>query len=483
MKKAFEYILPAALALIAAVSCEDHRSDYLEDFQTMIYFRNGGEQEITVYRTGEPGIYAIPVCKSGRNLSGEASCEILRLDDTQISMYNLRKETSYTAIPADMVKLVDVKKDEGGIIKGSTPLSNQDKLDLVFSADDAYKVFYVSVDTDALSALQAANPYNTYVLGFQICSQDKISDDINIIVVVPTVDIPKVYFTNSGMDVKDYTSESGEEDKVFHNKIALNMDANRWDFTCGVSILGQAWLDAYNSSHNTEFKLFPAADVTLSSSSIAFKAGEVQKDLDITINVDNIEFLEDYVIPVNLSSCSKTEFMIDTDKDTYLISVRKNPDRIALTEDMIKLSDNFNAANDGDGVPGILDGDDATFWHSPWATSPKGNDPVYGIYFDIELDEPLTTIVLKYLTRSNPNGAPTHIVVGVGNDGENWTILGDVTSGLATGALEWVTLPPMTDEAGFGYIRFGIAESVAGDLREKDTEAYTQLSEFELYGQ
>ena len=98
MKKLLKYMLPAVLALLAATACEDHRSDYLEDFQTMVYFRNGGEQSITLYRTGEEGVYKIPVCKSGRNLSGTAEAEVIPFDDAAMAIYNIQQETDYRLV-------------------------------------------------------------------------------------------------------------------------------------------------------------------------------------------------------------------------------------------------------------------------------------------------------------------------------------------------------------------------------------------------
>ena len=99
--------------------------------------------------------------------------------------------------------------------------------------------------------------------------------------------------------------------------------------------------------------------------------------------------------------------------------------------------------------------------------------------------------MLSYQTRTtNSNGVPTHIVIGVTND-ENainvntgttdaWTQIGEVTSGLATDAGEWCTLPAFHSETPFSYIRFGIAESLLGDLRK--TDRGTALSGLRLYG-
>ncbi|MBR1574223.1 MAG: carbohydrate-binding protein, partial [Bacteroidales bacterium] len=57
----FNSILLAGAVLGGLTACEDSRNAYLEDYQTMVYFRNGGQQEISVYQTGEDAYYSVPV--------------------------------------------------------------------------------------------------------------------------------------------------------------------------------------------------------------------------------------------------------------------------------------------------------------------------------------------------------------------------------------------------------------------------------------
>ena len=148
-----------------------------------------------------------------------------------------------------------------------------------------------------------------------------------------------------------------------------------------------------------------------------------------------------------------------------------------------------NQDGDGDGAPALVDGDPLTYWHSPWSGSVLNADPVYGIYVDISLKSPLKAIVLSYRTRyQNGNGIPTHIVVGVSNDKNKWEVIegGDVaTAEMAAATTNTViSLPAMKHGSTFKYIRFGIAESVAGDLRinYNSSPAWTSLAELELFG-
>ena len=108
---------------------------------------------------------------------------------------------------------------------------------------------------------------------------------------------------------------------------------------------------------------------------------------------------------------------------------------------------------------------------------------------NISLKTPLKAITFKYCTRTgNANGVPTHVVVGCSNDKSNWTVLegGDVATAEMASAVagQWISLPAMKSASTFKYIRFGIAESVAGDLtvNYETSPKWTALSELQLFG-
>lgn len=475
MKKFFKYMLPAALAL-TAVACADHRSDYMEDFQTMVYFRNGGEQSLTLFRTGENGTYAIPVCKSGVNLKGEATAELMPFTEAQMTIYNISKETDYKLIPADKFRFVDAS---------GNALSDQSKVKLTFGPDDAYQVVNISLNTVEISALRESDPESEYVLGFQLFSEGNVSDQINLIVLRPDIDIPTLSLVSPGIEVHKYTSAS-QMSETYHNTVSLNMDENRWDFDCALAVMDEAWLKEYNNANSTHFELLPAGAYRLSADKVSFKAGETEVGFDVTINRDGMDMLKEYALPVVLTSCSKPEFSIDGERNAYILNVRLDPDQITLTADMVTVS--AEQDGDGEGAPALVDGEPFTYWHSPWSSFVSNPDPVYGVYIDIALKSPLKAIVINYCTRAqNGNGIPTHVVVGVSNDGSTWTELGDVaTEEMASATTgQWITLPVMKHTSTFRYIRLGIAESVAGDLRQtytSGTQPWTSLGEIELYG-
>ncbi len=469
----FTYLLLAGAAVLFT-ACEDHREDHLEDYQTMVYFRNGGEQSLTLFRTGEDGFYRIPVCKSGVDLKGKADAVVIPFDEAQMAMYNITYETDYTLIPANLFAFTDENR---------SPLSEQGRVELEFGSDDSYQVVYVSIKTVDLSALMLANPDNTYALGMQVFSDGKVSDDINLLLLKPEIEIPKVALVAAGVETHNYTSASPAKE-TYHNTLSLNMDENLWDFTCTIAPADAAWLADYNYNNGKSFELLPPEAYKLSTTTLEFKKGQLDAEFDVEIMRDGMDMLTEYALPIVVTGCSKSEFLIDETKNSFLLNVRLDPDQITLTEDMVEVS--ANQSGDGTGAPALVDGDATTYWHSPWSGSVSNADPTYGVYVDITLKTPLKAIVMSYCTRAqNANGCPTHVVVGVSNDKTSWEVIGDVQDpDMPKGTAQWFTLPVMKHTSNFKYIRFGIAESVAGDLtvNYSSSPMWTALAELVLYG-
>lgn len=163
--------------------------------------------------------------------------------------------------------------------------------------------------------------------------------------------------------------------------------------------------------------------------------------------------------------------------------------KIDLTPNMVAASDVCN--HDGQGVPGLLDGDPATYWHSNWSQPVTKNDPTYGIYFDITLDQGIDAIGFRYQVRANNrNSRPTSVVFGVSNDGETWTQVGACASGAMDEAAagDWVTLPAVKLDGSYRFIRFGINDSadtnegsLTGDLSWSGSKKCTNMAELELW--
>ena len=463
MKKIKSIFLLLCGAGLLLAGCEDNREEYLDGYQHMIYFRNGGEQTLRLYRVGENTVYEIPICKGG--LDREATCvaTLSVMEPSQLEMYNLENGTNLRQLPSVCYRFLT-------------------DTEIAFASDEDYKVARVEMFTDDISAVQQADPDCDYVLALQVRADRAVSPEINLLILRPDIDIPYLSLQTSGLQSFSYTSESPDVN-LYANNVVLGMD-NRWDFTCTLAVRDQAWVDAYNAENGTSFALLPSGSYSLPES-VAFAAGNSRAAFDVSIDRRSLGLLREYVLPVYVASCSKTQFAINEAASTVLLNVRLDPDKIALTADMA--SSPYTHSGDGQGEAALFDGvvSAASWWHSFYGGGPVG-DPAYGYYIDIAPPEPLSAAVSRYATRANPNAVPAEILIGASSDGATWTELGRVSSDLPTGALEWATLPAFSHTHSFTHVRFGVVRSAgrAGGLLtdQAGTTTCVSLSELELYG-
>ncbi len=460
------FLLLCGVSLFFA-GCEDNRKEYLDDYQTQVYFRNGSDQMLKLYRVGENTVYEIPVCKSGLDRKATGVVTVSAMEQSQLEMYNLENETRYRQLPDTCFRFLT-------------------ETELTFASDEDSKVFRVEIMTDNVSVVQEGDTENEYVLALQVRADQTVSSGINLLILHLDIDVPKLSLGTAGLQSAAYTSESPVENP-YANSVVLGLD-NLWNFTCGLAVRDQAWLDDYNAANETDYVLLPAGNYTLPDS-VTFTAGNSSTEFEVVINRNNMDLFKEFVLPVYIASCSKPQFVIEESASTFLLNVRQDPDKIPLTEGM--LSSPYTHDGDGDGLPTLVDGEVPTtyeeqgYWHSSWSTTEC--DTVYGHYIDIALNSPLSAIVLGYNVRGdNASGAPTSIVVGVSVDGQNFTQIGTVSSGLKEAAGAYNRLPVFYSDVAFNYIRFGIAISKAGDIRQKAAtgkkDVFTALSELELYG-
>ncbi len=451
-------LLLGSLAMTAGMTgCEDTRGEHLEDFASMVYFRNGGNQTISLYRVGENSVYKVPVCKGGSDLSYTAEATVAAVEQAQLDIYNMNNGTNYIQIPSSCFKfLTDTK--------------------LHFTSEETSKMVEVELATDDISALQEADPDHEYILALQVYSDRQVSADINLLILKPEITIPVISFAEAGLHANNLNPDSPVKTDVT-GEIVLGMD-NRWPFDCRLGVHDKAWLDAYNAKNGTEYELMPAEVYTLDPT-VSFTEGSNTGNFKVTIDRTNMGLFTDYVIPLYIENCTKKEFELG--EEVFLVHGIFTPtlEKIALTEAM--LSTPYTHEGDGIGIPGLVDGKNDTYWHSLWANMIPG-DPIYGVYIDITLDSSLTAVKFRYQTRSTNNaGAPTRICIGASNDGENWKLILDYQQDPPVEANSWGELPIANAKAPYKYYRFGVATSKAGDCRP-EVPSYTNLGELELYG-
>ena len=168
--------------------------------------------------------------------------------------------------------------------------------------------------------------------------------------------------------------------------------------------------------------------------------------------------------------------------------------KVALTADMITVSTDatYGGGNSYDGgtYTALVDGNLETYWHSAYQTQEGDDydwndlDPTYGAYIDIALNAPLKTFQFRYTTRHNNSGnVPRAMVFAVSSNGSDWSIVDTVEDeSMNVGSGVTVTLPVLTANASFTYLRIGITK--AGDDQDLTVPAggSTSIAEIALYG-
>jgi len=172
--------------------------------------------------------------------------------------------------------------------------------------------------------------------------------------------------------------------------------------------------------------------------------------------------------------------------------------KIALDDSMISVSIDAGTKDgtshyDGIGKVALTDGDESTFWHTPWQE--KGSDyygwsdldPTYGAYIDIDLGsgKSVTDFELEACLRAAYSAWPKHIIVYSKPDGGSWTKVGEAENacyGVSGGVPTWI-YPIQCSGAAARFIRISIIENNEGiDLRDAAAAGCTHLAELELYG-
>ncbi len=479
-------LLLGGLAMTAGMTgCEDKRGENLEEYASRVYFRNGGNQTIPLYRVGKNTVYKIPVCKSGSDLSYTAEATVAVVEQSQLDIYNMENNSNYVQIPGD-----GTGNGPGDCFRFTTETK------LHFAPGEISKVVEVELFTDDISFLQEANPKNEYVLALQVYSDRQVSPNINLLILEPDITIPVVSFTEAGLYRNDFNPDTPPAADVA-GEVVLGMD-DLWDadFTCKLGVHDQDWLNDYNEKNGTEYELMPSANYWLcdeqNSALVQFAANTNKASFNVHVDSKDMGVFREYVIPLYLEDCSvkyddpdKTN-VFKLDDKVFLVHAVYTPklEKVTLTGDMLSTDYTSKAGGDNSPVSVIVDGKPDTYWHSEYLDDRPAGDPTYGVYIDIALGEgnELEAVQFRYQTRhNNGNGAPTLIRIGASNDGENWKLIQEVKEGLPGANNAWGELPVANAKAPYKYYRFGVATSKAGDCRTA-APSYTALGELELYG-
>lgn len=412
MKNKIFKLIALCLMLVPFGACDDGCEDYLNQYESILYFKYDGEQHVTIYDTHNEASCEFTVIRAGYNPQKHSTIDVSVLDAVNLQIYNAENETDYKLLPDNCFKL-------------ETPT-------LEFDSSDDHKMAKVVFMIDKIKELDEAN----YILPLVL---NNSNDDINIskrqLFIVPDIVSPYLYFEKTGY--QPYKVEEGEE-MAFDITIPIGMPMeNMWDFDCTLKINPEL-LTAYNESNHTDFELLPENCYTLSEK-VSFIAGKHESHATVRIDIPSELKFGKYMLPIELAECSMPAFTIKDVANAYLAGIvyQKHIDvtelkKIKLTEAMISSNarnEDFESADPRKLLTNIIDGDINTSFHSYWAFHGFPSDYSELPYLQVELPHLYSGFKFSYITRTaadgsnNGNGNPQELNIYTSEDGTNFTLL------------------------------------------------------------
>lgn len=446
MKKSILYVT-LCMFLFLQISCEDNREQYLDDYSTILYFRDSGEIDYSIYKTEESADYEISVVKAGSDKKSVTDVEIELMDESLLTDYNENYGTHYRILPSGCYSI------ETG--------------QLTFNAADMYKKISLSFYTKSVNALQEEEGIDNYVVPLVLCnSTDSINAEKKYVFIKPKVLTPLISFEKTGYVMNSFS----EKDKPSVNltlPLWLSI-ANKWSFNCYTEV-NEELLETYNREQGVNFVLLPPDLYTMNEGGIVRMTPEGDNRLNITVNREGLNY-GNYVLPLLLTGISFETIDIDPAKNSCLLGVSYVPDvdnlqPIHLTESMI--SYHPNSICEGS-VAALIDGDPGTYFHSDYNV---GKPLPHWLQF--ALPDECSAFRFEYITRNaGPHVVPHKISFYGSADGVEFRKIVVLSSELPFDVGQTYTSPVLVTGGNIKHIRMSVDESPSGSFA---------LAEFKLW--
>ncbi|WGU68404.1 DUF1735 domain-containing protein [Capnocytophaga canimorsus] len=141
-----KYLLWFVFVAVAFVACDTPNYGELvpSNYNTVLLLKQTGEQEVTLYDTGDDGSYDVTIFKSGKLEQSTANASVRVLDEAELAEYSARVGKTYTGLPEDMYQVA--------------------QKDFDFGNTDRYKKANVVFKTDLIRDFIKTNTDKNYVL-------------------------------------------------------------------------------------------------------------------------------------------------------------------------------------------------------------------------------------------------------------------------------------------------------------------------------
>ncbi|MGL5773604.1 MAG: DUF1735 domain-containing protein, partial [Bacteroidales bacterium] len=303
MKHKIGFVAMTLLAVSSLfIGCDDNKDQYLEDYSTILYYKNAGDVPVTLYKTGENADYNIVVNKGGYNLKATAKVTSQIMSDAALNIYNEMHATNYVALPASCYSMDPTQV-------------------LSFTSSEDVKLVNVEFYTDKIYDLE---PGINYVLPLELVdSKDSINSKLNKMFITPDVIIPTLYLKEAGeQDILVDVNSPDISTFTLSTEMPL---ANQWDFNCTLEV-DPTLLDEFNEGSTVKYAILPKEAYEFDPT-VKFTDGNSSAENPIKIDKSKI-IPGDYMLPLRLTDCTKETFEIEKGKDVCLLKVSYAPQSI-----------------------------------------------------------------------------------------------------------------------------------------------------------
>ncbi len=413
-------------------SCETYEDLIPEKYNKILALKTVGEQNITLYETGEDGTYGFTILKGGNNTNASAQAEIKVMNEMELEIYSQEVGKKYNLLPSSMYEIENTS--------------------LNFSSDEAFMRRNITFKTNDISALLQGGTLD-YVLPIMLVSNtDSVNSEKELLMLKPQVVVPVVsYFINSAT----LNVQGSETIYEFHLELPFE---SLWDFEATIDVEQSAVPEGYSLISSDQYSIE-------NNGKVIFKKGnKISEPLKITIKNADL-FGSGYVLPIKVTDVTMSGFK--TPDTNFMLYAAYN--KVPLSVDM--LSSNAQEPNEGP-IANLIDDNPATYFHSAWSFAIA--DPHH---IQINLKNAITMCRFDYQNRNNSNGKSTEVKIMVSGNGTDWKELAHINSGLPTVAGSKYSSVEYNASQPFKYFRFVVYKTNSGVA-----PTFFNMAEFSLYG-
>lgn len=344
----------AALMLAAGCSESDVQDLFTDNYHKIIYIKDAGDKNVTLYVTGSDVNYSFKVCKGGSNPALSAAGRIEVMSQAQVDEeYSIPYGETYKVLTSDAYTL--------------------NGADVEFGTADMAKTVDVSLKVNRVKTLTDSDPDALWVLPLRLVSdRDSVNADNNsYVIIVDKVSEPLVGFKKSG--VEEFTCDISEPFSIKVPVSLIDVD-NIWNLTGTIGIDNQ-FLSDYNRDNGTAHAL---PDINYSvCNSFELKSDRQEAIVEVSVPDFGTRTSGSMMIPLKITGVSM--FSVSAQHAHYAALLKLTGHKFDRSNWIAKAcseqaQEQFDWGTEtASPAQNVLDGDINTMWHYKYGSKGEGS--------------------------------------------------------------------------------------------------------------